>query len=138
MSSPFTRLPETNKFRQYFMKLTTPQASRYFQFAIYFVTSIAGLICFLMLPTNLLAVIGPFMVMVFAVFGFVGSVLSMISVLLNVKWLEQVGIILLLTSVIMYGVMTLYFKGGITVALFFVFALAISLVQRLVNTLRDK
>lgn len=119
-----------------FSKIPAPRATRFFHFGVYLCTSVGGLVAFLNLPVALVAAIGYPMVPIFGIFGFTGSVLSMVSVLIGVAWLERVGLLLVLTSVVMYGTM-LITLGGVPVALFFVSGLAISLVQRLIDIRHD-
>jgi hypothetical protein len=132
VSAPLPGDEKPSVIRTLYARLHEPRVKRLFQFGIYALTSVGGLVAFLSLPTMLVAVIGHPMTATFGAFGFIGSVLSMVSVIGDIAWLERVGLLLLLTAVVMYGCFMLL-VGGVPVALFLVGALGISLVQRLIE-----
>jgi hypothetical protein len=137
VTSPVSRLPSGRfpKVVAAYTRIKEPRVTRLFHFGVYLITMVGGLVAFLNLPTNLVHNIGSFGVTVFGIFGFIGSLMCVISVIPAVTWVERVGIMLLLTAVVMYVVMMLS-TPGLSVAIFFAGALGLSLLQRLVE-IRD-
>jgi hypothetical protein len=138
VTSPMSRVDLRGRFPRVdaaYMRIKEPRVTRLFHFGIYVITMVGGLVAFLNLPLNLIKIVGPFGVTTFGVFGFIGSLMCVISVIPGIAWVERVGILLLLTAVVMYGVMMLS-SPGVSVALFFAGALGLSLLQRLVE-IRD-
>jgi hypothetical protein len=135
VTSPLSRLDLRGRFPHIlaaYTRIKEPRVTRLFHFGIYVITMVGGLVAFLNLPQNLIKLVGTFGVTTFGVFGFIGSLMCVISVVPGIMWLERVGILLLFTAVVMYGVMMLA-SPGVSVALFFAGALGLSLIQRLVE-----
>jgi hypothetical protein len=138
VTSPVSRIDIRGRFPRVnaaYTRIKEPRVTRLFHFGIYVITMVGGLVAFLNLPENLINLVGPFAVTMFGVFGFVGSLMCVVSVIPGIAWVERVGILLLFTAVVMYGVMMIS-SPGVSVALFFAGALGLSLLQRLVE-IRD-
>lgn len=113
-----------------FERLHHKDKSVFFHFGVYVFITGAGVVAYLNLPLQLLELIGPTLLMVFGLFGGLGSALCLLAIFPEVHWLERVGLLLILTSIVMYGVMLLALDG-IPIGLFFSGALAMSLLRRL-------
>lgn len=111
-------------------KFLEADKTRFFYFGMYAFTTGAGVVAFLNLPHQLLWLIGPTLLTIFGIFGAVGSLLCLVAVIPDVRWLEKTGLLLILTSIVMYGVMLLSLDG-IPIGLFFAGALAVSMLRRL-------
>jgi hypothetical protein len=110
-------------------KLPEPRWQRLSSFFIYLCTLIGGAIATFTVPPTLGQFIGSTMVVVLGLFSFGGSIIAIFGVIPDVGWVEQVGVILLFTAVLMYTV-ALLAASGTAVGPWFAAGLAIALARR--------
>jgi hypothetical protein len=111
------------------MKVAEPRIIRIMHFIIYVCMMVAGFGTIFGPPQSWLNVLGHVLIYVFGGFVFVGALLSAISVLPGIWWLERVGIIMLTTSMTMYTVVILAL-GRAPVSIAVALALTLSFAQR--------
>lgn len=96
-----------------FMKIAEPRVVRLLHFGIYICLLVAGAGVLLHPPGSFEGVLGITLVMSFGGFIFIGAILSALSVLPGIWWLERVGLILLATGLGIYTLAVLGLHGSI-------------------------
>lgn len=95
-----------------YLKIAEPRVVRILHFGIYICLLISGLGVIAHPPRSFEGSLGFLLVMMFGGMLFIGALISAISVLPGIWWLERVGLILLVTGLLIYTVTMFSLKAS--------------------------